>query len=96
MLIETGINPFRACHNQNKTKTTNRAINPSDQVKFERTDPFILTSKNPLNQRGQMRLWYEVRHVLFILSPGSLIALSAQQSQLGMHLCATADVVITS
>lgn len=43
-----------------------------------------------------MRLWYKVRHVLFILSPGSLIALSAQQSQLGMHLCITGDVAITS
>lgn len=78
------------------TKTTNRAMNLSDQVKIERTEPFILTSKNPLDQRGQMHLWYEVRHVLFILSPGSLIALSAQQSQLGMHLCATGDVMITS
>lgn len=71
-------------------------MNPSGQVKTERTDPFIPTSKNPLNQRGRMRLWYEVRHVLFILLPGSLIALSAQQSQLGMHLCATGGAATTS
>lgn len=56
----------------------------------------IAAVRNPPNQRGQMHLWWEVRHVLFILSLGSLVALSAQQSQLGMHLCTTGDVAITS
>lgn len=40
-----------------------------------------------------MHLWCYVRHVLFIWSPGSRAALSAQQNQLGMHPCKQAERV---